>query len=471
MKIKTRGFVRAIVSIIDYVKFYEITLAKSGRKLMILLGVYVALVLVSFMFRAKVWQLPTWATSPVFINVLPWLMLSMPVLMFLINLQRADRKENPHFLKNKALENKFNAAQPSVEERKLGFKTIKSGIRFQSSIAISKTFNMQKIFNPDVDWPLILKEDSEEYDRLITSLKDHSNLFVPYGRAKLRKALFGKQLINEDKIAFASNFPPENDDDSITVYKTNYFTGMCSAERSRDDAYTETVRGGRKNVSSAESRLAFIPNGTNYIMPDIADNYRPVSLQFGIEVIGLTKDKILRIPHQSDMPEIDAGLRIPLATGSMDWVDATSVKTLNELIVMAAKRELIEEWGGMKGKAGKSLRKRMANSVYEPLGYYRQVLRSGKPQFVCLVYLDCLDSELTPDLSEVKFSIEEYRKGISNCLTPIDSLKSLRLAMKHILSGVSKDGDSVALFGAAQCLLDAIEENPKRVCEILQLDS
>lgn len=468
MKVGTKGFLRTIKGIWDYFVFYEIKLAQSQGKMIFYGLLYFCAIAATLVLSDRFWHVK-WLSFIVYLT---------PVFAFLWKKFRADYRDNPRFEKNEALRQLLNGAIGSTREHNLGFRTLASTrsnkVLFESAINISREFNNVSMFNRNVDWPLIKDEGSKEYQTLIEHLRKDANLFLPFGRSKLWKStLDGKTIINETKIAFKSDFPPKEGQSELHVYKTDYFTGLLSAERSIEDANVTTKQGQMMTVSSAQDRNPFWMEEKLVRLPNLHKNSVPVSQQFGIEIIGLTRDKIFRIPFQSQIVEFSKGKRIPLATGSMDWEDAENATSLKELIVNAAKRELIEEWGSRPGKAGKDLRKRLAASKYVPMGYYRQVLRAGKPQFVCLVYLDCDDNELFADQSEVMLDLSETSKG--PLLTPkiyekVNNLKMLETRVRHILTITSPKGDSVALFGAAQSLLHAIQDNPEQVKDILELD-
>lgn len=180
-----------------------------------------------------------------------------------------------------------------------------------------------------------------------------------------------------------------------------------------------------------------------------------MSLHIGIEVLSVSSDDVFRVAVQSKRTEFSQNMRAPLASGSVDWGDITGATTLKALIQNAARRELSEEWGA----ANRSIYNKLCQLTPEPIGYFRSVLRLGKPQFVCLVRLNCKDHELAADVSEV-FSDARSSFNASDLVSLMRSLDSILDHHGHLV-------DSAPLLGAVHILRDLVEKRPDRIREIL----
>jgi hypothetical protein len=324
---------------------------------------------------------------------------------------------------------------------------------FNGPVILSDKFNSLEMCDASTDWPLTIHGDGDIRNEIVASLKAQSAHFVNYGRQAMLKAILrNKALINEKKVGFAEQFPPLGE--AISIYQTDYFTSLCSAERRLEDVVT--VEGGdRDTLVDAKYWNAVQWRGGKFRLPTIFNNSPPMSLHIGVEVMAVSSDNLFRVAVQSGKTEFSQNMRAPLGSGSVDWGDVAKAPTLKALIRNAARRELAEEWGAK----NPSIFGKLSQLSPEPIGYFRSVLRLGKPQFVCLVRLNCTDHELSADASEVLCDTRSRFDA--------SDLQSLKTSLDAILNHHSGQFDSAPLLGAAHILKDLIDQCPDRISEIL----
>jgi hypothetical protein len=141
----------------------------------------------------------------------------------------------------------------------------------------------------------------------------------------------------------------------------------------------------------------------------------------------------------------------------MDWEDQFGLETLKPLILEAASRELIEEWG-RKHPEKPTIR----IQAIAPIGYFRMPHRGGKPQFVVFAKLHNDDIDLRPDISEVTADLSE--SAAARFFVP--DLKSLANSTTLMTNKASVYLNSVPLFGALVCLEHAIRLSPQVICNV-----
>lgn len=359
-----------------------------------------------------------------------------------------------HFESDHAFIKEIGSILPSIKESEFDFKTITSSYAPDGPVTISESFNIDCISNPDWDCKIIIRKQKDRHTSIVSQLRRDAYFLKQYIFDKFINSFTKKCLINEKKIAFSSNFPP--DACAVEVFQTDYFMSLCSSDLS----VTNVVRyedGKRILVSQARERAPFNKMDTGTHLIDFCDTAPPVSLHLGIEVIVISGDNYLRVAVQSSKTEFSQGMRAPLASGSMDWEDISLQDSLKDLIKKAAIRELTEEWGKKHPDLPDLIVKRI-----EPIGYFRMPHRGGKPQFVALAKITNPDANLRPDTSEVYADDSSDAKAIFK----VNDISSLRQAVNIIIEENSNLRDSVPLYGAMLCLKTLIENRPKLINEV-----
>lgn len=444
MNIGTSGLLRSLRSVFDYIVFYEVRLARRPWLVSTLLVFCLILPVAIMVLGPRDWWLhPSWAL----------LAYAGLVAKFSWNLARADAPKIGKFVVNNRVREALKSAHAPEVERQAGFKKVNRNSGFDGPVILSDDFNSLQMCDASTDWPLTIHEVGDIRKEIVDSLKSQRTHFVNYGRqAMLTAVLRNKALINEKKVGFAEQFPPV--DESVSIYQTDYFTSLCSAERRLEDVVTEEG-GDRDTLVDAKDWNAVQWRDNMFRLPMIFKNSPPMSLHIGVEVMAISSDNFFRVAVQSGKTEFSQNMRAPLGSGSVDWDDVDNAATLKALIRNAARRELAEEWGAR----NPSIFRKLSQLSPEPIGYFRSVLRLGKPQFVCLVRLNCSDHELSADASEV---LRDTRSRFD-----ASDLQSLGKALDAILNHHSGQVDSAPLLGAAHILRDLIDKRPNRISEIL----
>jgi hypothetical protein len=456
MRTPTSGVARTLVSFIHYVKFYEIDL--SPRPVLLVAAALTWLVLTALVlgFGDTEWSGPTWV----------WVgSLLLPLIALAVGLARSDAPAQPHYRANESILQRLKSIGPSQRELALGFARESFRSEPGGQIILSHAFNAEEMSNPGRDWTLVLPKRSTQIDAILSNLHPHRRDLVAHGRQSfLRAALANKALVNEEKIAFAADFP--NQLQSVEVFRSTYFCGQCSVDRALQDVVVQ--EGGQEHVTTeGGERLSSLLDDDWAHLPDFSRAAYSISLHIGIEVIAVSADGVLRVPIQSARTQYNQNMRIPLASGSVDWDDGQRAPSLKSLLRSAASRELAEEWGA----STPDVRRRLLASRLEPVGYFRDPLRLGKPQFVAIGRFDCSDAELAADVSEV---YKRNNKGSetssgSRTLFNVQCLDDVHAAMQNILTSVGPYRDSVPLLGAATCIRGLIERVPDRMAKLLEL--
>ena len=460
MKTATTGTVRSLRAIVDYAIFYEIRLSRRPALFFAAIVAWVVASVTLALFDRDGWTGLSWVGL---------LALVGPLAGYTFSMLRADAPSKPHFERNASVSAQILEARPTIAEEMLEFRSLSfDGLGFDGPIVVSDSFNSRVLARADMDWPLDFVRDKSNYRALLRTLRRFRRPYVFYGRQAMLSSIFtGKALINEGKVAFAAPFPPHGD--TVRVFATDYFMGLCTSERSLDNVYV--VEHGRKQLrSDSETRLPFQRDRPTVLrLPEVANNTPPISLHIGVELLALTKDDTFRVPVQSRKTMWSREMRAPLASGSADLGDLEEAETLKAFIANAARRELAEEWG----HGDKDLTARLHAASPEVIGYFRNVIRCGKPQFVTVARLDCYDDELSADESEVIALDEPVQLDTEKSLSTfrnVRTVKDLSRALENILERSNAHRDSVALLGSVHCLRSIIRANPERVAHILSLD-
>lgn len=452
------GALRSLRAILDYIVFYEIKLSRRPALLVVAILVWVGASMALAIYEDGAWNGVSWVGL---------LALVGPLAGYAFGVLRADASSKPHFEPNDGILPLVSSASPTRSEELHGFRSVKlEGVGFDGPIVVSDSFN-SKLAQDNVDWRLDLAKGRSNYVSLLRTLSKLRRPYVFYGRqAMLSSILAGKALVNERKVAFAAPFPPQAD--TVRIFETDYFMGLCTSERSIENVYV--VEQGRKTLlSDADTRLPFQRDGPATLrLPEVANNVPPISLHIGVDLLALTRDNKVRLPVQSRKTMWSQGMRAPLASGSADPHDLEGAPTLKAFIANAARRELSEEWGF----GNEDLTERLRAASPEVIGYFRNVMRCGKPQFVTIARLDCYDHELSADESEVMALDEPVQQDMGKSLSKFDDVRTvgdLSRAVDNILERSNAHRDSVALLGAAYCLRSVIRAAPDRVGHILTL--
>ena len=456
MEVGTTGLTRNVRSFIDYFVFYDIRLSRFPFFSYIILAIWAAAVL-----AAAIGGLGWWADK-ILLKYAALFILLGPLGVLAFKILLADAPSRPRFEKNASVDQCMAKARPARQEADFGFSSLFHSSDCSAPIVLSDRFNVDKLSDPNVDWKLVDCSSDGRYSETIKDLRSMRREYVENGRQSFVRALRnGKALVNEKKVAFAGTFP--NTGDCVKVFRTDYFTGICSSDRRFDDV---VVREGSATrvISSGNSRFSLRTSEGHCRLPPVAGSSPPISLHLGIEVLAISSDGVLLLPMQSGKASYSRGMRAPSASGSVDWSDTSGAKTLKQMLLNAGRRELAEEWG-----SGPYPQAPLLRSSLMPVGYFRNAARNGKPQFVAIARLACAAADLRPDPSEIYMPVSHV-PGVKSHTSPvrrITTMRDLEISLANILSQPDPSVNSVPLVGAAYCLRSVVTARPKLVHDFL----
>jgi hypothetical protein len=226
-------------------------------------------------------------------------------------------------------------------------------------------------------------------NRMLSARSVHVELdptpFAPDQRAQalrpLTNQLFAKNahLFDSKKVRLKSDLTLESLqlNKPVRVQPTNYELSLCTNEMASQEIWS--LRTGQRAFDGV-SLMAH--DGVLY---DFSDS--PCSNHIGVSTLAITLDACVVVPLQPEQSAYNGNLLVPSGSGSADWADFTQTgKTLQQLLTLAAERELIEECG-LQGVSDLQMATRI-------IGFARLVNRGGKPEFFGVSFLSVLSSAL-----------------------------------------------------------------------------
>lgn len=192
--------------------------------------------------------------------------------------------------------------------------------------------------------------------------------------AKDRKAI----LFNGRKVRMATELKAHDSHlEPVTVQRTTYFDGLVTNE----SAMIQLVLRSHPQLEPVYSGLSYnFPRGALPACDESAS-----SNQIGVSTIAITRDFRLVIQQQGSENAIDPGKQGPSGSGSADWADVKGKTNFNEVVIGAARRELVEECGLSVESVDR----------LQILGYGRLMKRGGLPEFYCFAKLRCDAEEIS----------------------------------------------------------------------------
>jgi hypothetical protein len=347
---------------------------------------------------------------------------------------------------------KLESAHVSQNAKDDGFMVVKSPPSCPDGpVMVSETFNCNCAANPAWDPKLKISRSRERYGDIIDELRRDRRLLRKYVGDRMWKAFWTpRPLVNEKKVGFGSQLRPDTRE--VLIYPTDYFTGMCTADLTENDLHERTADGKCGGKYRGIERSSYLQRDESLEILDFQDTSKPCSIHGGIEVWAISSDGYLRIALQNKFAQVSQYMRAPSGSGSMDWTDLEGSTTLKQLILRAAKRELLEEQANDPSSE-------LGVARMEVIGFFRMLHRGAKPQFVVLAKLDSPISAMRNDPSEVDI-VQPF---------PARSFTELSSSAESMLKSASYQ-DSVPYVGAVLCLQQAIKNNPELIQRVIGCD-
>lgn len=303
----------------------------------------------------------------------------------------------------------------------------------------------------DTDYDCAFYISNDDNKRLLRFLRARDYVFSSFIKRKWWLS-FGqkKSFYNESKIGVFS--PIRTDVKEIKISKVDYYSSFLTNEMS---ASYVRHKGGGQTFVLYDGTIAFPKSsncgidGKNKILEFgsyVAGNH------IGVSTIAITKDKFIVFWEQSPVAQQSEKCLAPTGSGSLDWSDIKSTQSMKKTIINGLEREFYEESNrkGIKIKEGQ-----IEDTVL--LGYFRNLMRGGKPEFLAITRLSVNNTVLEPNTREVEEQVNPDRNKV-------DSIGELELLVNNYLT---KRNLSVPLWVNLLCLKQAIKENPemiKRFC-------
>ncbi|MCE5314152.1 MAG: hypothetical protein ABFD49_11960 [Armatimonadota bacterium] len=196
-------------------------------------------------------------------------------------------------------------------------------------------------------------------DRHRFRLNSEVNSIVPTALHKSKRIIF-----NSLKVRMASDITPESvlRHERVKIQKTDYFSSCCT-----NDMIGWAVRL-RKSKTVVYDGMSYMINGN--ALSDLSDS--ECSNDIGISTLVFTRDGYMILPYNS-MDSAKSPGKLAPASGSADWKDLKGCSTLQEFVIRAMEREMVEECG---------LRQSNDQFVRTHLtGYARYLNLGGKPEY------------------------------------------------------------------------------------------
>jgi hypothetical protein len=338
--------------------------------------------------------------------------------------------------------------KPSLKEEEDGFIVTSDPNVVDSAITYSKKFN-DFLIDQNNDFAILV--DNHARKRFFRLLRSRKDVLAPIIRYKWWKSITsGSLFINESKVSVES--PIRTDITTIKIFKGDYFSSFLTNELST----FSVVHGG-------SGRPYIFHSGTSFFPEVVVENSRRIQEfgeyisgnHIGVSTIAISSDKYLCLWVQNKKAQQSVGLLAPTGSGSLDWKDARKAKSLKQAVVTGMNREFHEE----SNRRGMSLSYSQIEDTLL-IGYFRRIIRGGKPEFVAISRLAVRRTELEPNEEEVED--RTYSDEMNHY--PVKTFADLERTVRDLLEQDSnKLRLSVPLWANLLALNDAITSKPELV--------
>lgn len=345
----------------------------------------------------------------------------------------------------------LGAARPSAQEGADGFRILHDA-RVSGTILMSESFN-RFLRQPSND--LTITRDEKGRRRLLKTLQRRADVLAPILCSKwVREQKQGNQFFNDPKVGVFS--PIRSNVGTLSLGKVDYFSAFLTNELTTASV---TIRRNGEHVPFYDGTKEFPwSEGASRRLYGL-ESYDAAN-HLGVSTLGLTKDHFIVFWWQRSNSQVSQRLRAPTGSGSLDWQDLQrGTVSARKLLLTGLEREFHEE----SNRRGVRAQRQIEESML--LGYFRNLNRGGKPDFVALSRLSVNHVELGPNDDEV-----EERSRFDRQL--VESLEDLDALCARLLD----DDDSartlsIPLWANLLALRQAIRDDPQMIREFLQLSA
>lgn len=356
--------------------------------------------------------------------------------------------------RDQSLSNIIEDIKPSGIEEENGYRKIANRYHLTETYVYSKQVNSRIRDDANIE----IVEDVSVSGRLKDYLVSRKEVFVPIIRRMWWKALLqNKVFINEKKIGLFSE--PLLSNDSLFIYKTDYFSTFLTNELSTSIA----------SLISSRRPLRYYDGTRDFPVSSAEKEYRIRNLgeyvagnHIGISSIAFTKDRHMCLWVQSGKTFYSERRLAPTGSGSLDWSDYDK-QDLISLLDKGMRRELVEECNK---RIHKKVLKEENIVKSDIIGFFRNISRAGKPDFVgiCLVNVGHLVLEPSWEGQERQDLGIESRYEVRTFAQLVEKINDL-LEKKNCLNILS-----IPLHANLMALKDLIEEEPDKIKSFLEYD-
>lgn len=206
---------------------------------------------------------------------------------------------------------------------------------------------------------------------------------------------------NEDKLCMLSEITGGHDTPlTVRLCKGNYYNSYL----------TNTIY--NKKLIEKDTGLPLFPplNSRTYKIP-LLENSK-LSNHIGVSTLLVTSDEKTYLLVQNSKTVQNSDRLVPTGSGSVDFIDTNGLQDLREIVVRAAERELKEETT----VDAISLRQKGIKVQTTVIGFYRDLVRGGKPEFCCVTEIDAHSTNPCVDVRpQVKEQYTGKREIIKLC--------------------------------------------------------
>ena len=355
---------------------------------------------------------------------------------------------------------------PSPSDAKRGYKRYVRGKNGVNSFLTSESLNSALTTKLDWDPRLRIEDSSKNYQYILARISSVQETLRHLIGSKIRRAALdpeARPLLNERKIAIASDIDAQNDE--ISVFQSCYFASMLTTDLS-SKSVTQRFSNRERIVLYADKNYPLYQDGGKIFLPSLSESAQLISNQIGINTILLTKDNYLVFPRQNLTANMHAGDVMPSASGSMDWDDLATLDTptFRELCKNSALREIREELGRNYTKIRQS--GELGLSDFFLTGLYRGLVRGCKPDVAAFGVLNWRRTDLREQLNEIQTlenspvtSENQDESGTTFWLEVLNA-EDMKDKLRDFVKA-APEGRSISLDATLHCVLRALEKHPE----------
>lgn len=232
-------------------------------------------------------------------------------------------------------------------------------------------------------------------------------------------------LFNGKKVRLESDLLGKPLPMQVRLSRTSFFASRCtnnSVLKTIEDTRSKTstpVFDGWKSLVESSGHIRSLESND-------------MSNEIGVSTLAFTSDGDLLLIKQGPQNHRNSGNLVPSGSGSLDWKDvirAGPSPTLIDVVLHGSERELREECGVPDHVAVQS----------HILGFFRDSIRGGKPEFLSISKIECTVRELL-DVHSTEGGYTSHREdlhfgGLSTTVDDATALRKLRtFLLDHVLN-------------------------------------